>query len=205
MTKYIGSFCEINLVSDSKKICTGYIAAAGEHNIYIPNMLRFSTERDFEGIITLLSKERGLRVFRAHVAINGMNNIAFDDMTQIVNTERRADYRAIVDLPALAVIKTEPTVGYDAIIKDMSVRGISLWLHKSFEIEDAVNIQFVLNPDDKFIHSCNCNIVRFINKPIHSFRKYGCEFMDLTPESHAAIRAFVTKKRTEVMQQQLFE
>lgn len=205
LSNYINSFCEIKIADSSKVVCTGYIFTVTENRIAFQNMVVSSGEKNFRGIITVLGQGRGLQVFQADVSIMADNTVSYINMSKITNVERRAAFRAIVDLPALVTTSGEPLVSHDAIIKDMSVRGIGLWLHKSFNVDDIIHIQFPLDINSGIIHSCDCNIVRNIGSTGHSLRKYGCEFMNLSSESVSAIKTLLNKKRTEMMQRELFE
>lgn len=54
--------------------------------------------------------------------------IIFDSLEKVTDIERRTAFRAIVDLPALVTSDKDRSTGFDAIIKDMSIKGISLAL-----------------------------------------------------------------------------
>ncbi len=205
LSNYINSFCEIKLAESSKVVCTGYIFTVTENRIAFQNMVLLSNEKNFKGIITVLGQGRGLQVFHADVTIMADNTVSYTSMSKITNIERRAAFRVVVDLPALVTIANEPLVSHDAIIKDMSVRGIGIWLHKAFDVDDIIHIQFPLDINSGIIHSCDCNIVRNIGSTNYSLRKYGCEFMNLPSESAAAIKTLLNKKRTEMMQRALLE
>lgn len=200
LTNYVNAFCEIKATKSLKVICSGHILRVDGNKLFVTNAESAVGDKPFDAIITFLDRLRGLQVLRAKiVSIDEDGVVTLGETERVTNTERRMAFRAIVDLPALVTVYDEPSVGYDAIIKDMSVRGILLRVHKAFDIDDVVDIQFPLNPCDAAICKCRCNIVRTVGSSYYSLREYGCDFVDMTSESREAIKSFMTKKRTEMM------
>lgn len=204
LSKYTGSFCEIKMVQSAKIVCTGYIKSVSENGFAIKNAVFFAKDQTFNAIVSVLSQTRGLQVFKTQVlSVTAAGEIEFDNLEKVTDVERRTAFRAVVDLPALVVSDKEPGVGYDAIIKDISVKGISLWVHKAFSIDDIIRVQFPLTSYNQTVCDCQCNVVRAIGSNMYSLKKYGCDFAKMTDQSLAAIQALMTRKRTEMMQQML--
>lgn len=202
LANYLNAFCEIKVAKSLKVICSGHILSVDGNKLRVTNAESAAGDKPFDAIVTFLDRLRGLQVIRARIeSITEDGVVTLGETERITNTERRMAFRAVVDLPALVTVHNEPSIGYDAIIKDMSVRGILLRVHKAFDVDDVVDIQFPLNPCDKAICNCRCNIVRTVGSSHYSLREYGCDFVDMTPESRDAIKSFMTKKRTEIMQQ----
>lgn len=203
LSNYVGSFCEIKILGMYKVMCTGKISDVGENSISLSDMVRFDVQQGRDAIITVLGQARGLQVFKAlNVTVSDDGIIRFADMSKIVDTERRAAYRIIADLQALVTADDNPHIGYDAIIKDISVRGISLWVHKKFNIDDIITVQFPLDSNSDKLCVCRCSIVRTIGSTNYNMRKYGCEFVSVSDGAENAIKAFINKKRTFLMQQE---
>ncbi len=201
LSKYVDSFCEIKTVFSAKTVCTGYVASAGENNIVIKKAVFTPSDRPFDAIVSLLSKSRGLQVFKTRIlSMSTEGAVVYDSLEKVTDMERRMAFRATVDLPALVTSDREPSAGYDAIIKDMSIKGISLWVHSTFSVDDIIEIQFPIEP---VLCRCRCNIVRVIGNSNYSMKKYGCDFISMTDESSAAIQTFMMQKRTELMRQML--
>lgn len=201
LDNYLNSFCEIKAAKSLKVVCSGHILAVNSNKLCINNAGTAAGDKPFDAVITLLDRLRGLQVVRARIeSITDEGIVTLGETERVTNSERRMAFRAVVDLPALVTIRDEPSIGYDAIIKDMSVRGILLRVHKAFNIDDVVDIQFPLNPCEHATCHCCRNIVRIVGSSHYSLREYGCDFVDMTPESREAIKIFMTKKRTEMMQ-----
>lgn len=205
LSNYIGSFCEVKIAGLYKVVCTGHIVSVDDKSITFNKVILRDTAQNFDAVVTVLGQSQGLQVFKASgVTVTG-DIISFATMSKIIDTERRAAYRVIVDLPALVTENADLHTGYDAIIKDMSVRGISLWVHKKFDIDDIINIQFPLNFNDQKVCTCTCNIVRTIGGTGYSMKKYGCEFVAMSKETESAVKRFINKERTKLMQQEFFK
>lgn len=205
--KYLGSFCEIKSAVTFKKMCIGYIIDVDENNISLGSAIFFpdcaSMPSEFDSIITILGKMHGLQVFKTHVIFDAAaKRISFGTLDRVANVDRRYEARIPSDILTLVTVSDEPRVGYDGVIKDISLRGISLWVNKALEIDEVITIQFPMTFDAANTHLCNCRIVRFINAANNTLRKYGCEFVDLKPENRAAIQVFVNKERAKLMKQQ---
>lgn len=206
LSNYVGSFCEIKIVSMYKVICTGKIVTADDNRITLSNFVAFDTIQGLDAVLTVLGQSRGLQVYKiTGVSLSDDGVVTFTSISKIIDTERRAAYRIVADLQALVTDDENPHIGYDAIIKDISVRGISLWVHKKFNIDDIVTVQFPLGPDASNLCTCRCNIVRTIGSTNYNMRKYGCEFVSMSDGAEPAIKAFINKKRTALMQQEFIK
>ena len=205
LSKYEESFCEIKTTKSSKTVCTGYIRSASDNGFVVKNAVFFTNDREFDAIVSILSQTRGLQVFKTRImSMTQAGEIVFDSLEKVTDVERRTAFRAIVDLPALVTFDKEPSTGYDAIIKDMSIKGISLWVHRAFSVDDIIHVQFPLG-QNQTVCNCQCNVVRAIGSNAYSMKKYGCDFVRMTQESSAAIQALMTQKRTEMMMQQMLK
>lgn len=199
-----GSFCEIKPAVGCATICTGTVVSVNEKAIVLQKPIFFARKSNFEGTITVLSRISGLQVFKANIiSISDNGIVVYNNAVRIVNRDRRAGFRAQVNLPALITLPSDLSVGYDAVIRDISVSGIAVSVCKSLDIGSFFNIQFPLHDDAAYVCACDCRIVRNIGSVNYSMRKYGCDFVDMPPESTAAIKAFMTQKRTQIMQQML--
>lgn len=199
-----GSFCEIKLVVGCVTICTGTIVSVNETAIMLRNPTFFMRKSNFDAIITILSRISGLQVFKAKiVSISDNGVVVYNTAARIVSRDRRAGFRAAVSLPALITLSSEPSVGYDAVIRDISISGIAVSVCKTLDVGTLFMIQFPLHDDDTYVCVCNCSVVRTIGSTNYSMCKYGCDFINMPIESQAAIKAFMTQKRTQAMAQML--
>lgn len=194
-----GTFCEIKRESGYVVICTGNIVSMDAEQIVLKNKVSFMPAENFRGIITILSQNRGLQVFKADVKQITADTVLLENLQRIVNADRRTGYRIAVGLPALVTIDSEPGVGYDTIIQDMSVSGISISIHKVFKIDDIIRVQFPLDPENSHVCVADCNIVRTIGSVNYSMRRYGCEFTNMSDSDRQLINAYLTKLRTKQM------
>jgi len=199
LTHAIDTFCEIKSETGYAVICTGNIVSFERDLIVLKNIVSFMKADNFKGIITIISKNRGLQVFKADVKQITADSVVIDNLQRIVNADRRAGYRMAVGLPALVTIDSEPGVGYDTIIQDMSVSGISISVHKSFKIDDIIRVQFPLDPENSHICVADCNVVRTIGSVNYSMRRYGCEFSEVSASDRQLINAYLTQLRTKQM------
>lgn len=205
LSNYIGSFCEVKIASLYKVVCMGHIIAANDESITLNKVILHDSTQNFDAVITVLGQFRGLQVFKATGVTVTNNTISFTSLNKLIDTERRAAYRIAADLQALVTDDENPHIGYDAIIKDISVGGLSLWVHKKFNIDDIVTVQFPLGPDVSSLCICRCNIVRTIGSTNYSLCKYGCEFVSMSDGAGSAIKSFINKKRAALMQQEFFK
>ena len=205
LSKYIESFCELKSIKSSRTVCTGYIKSVTENSMTLSNVMFYTDDTDFDAIISILSNTLGLQVFKAKITnVNDTQTFFFDDLRKVTDTERRTAFRAVVDLPVLVTSDDEPSKGYDGIIKDMSIKGLSLWMHRTFSPDDVLQLQFPLG-DQNYMISCQCIVVRTIGNNTYSQKKYGCDFIGMSKENAAALQTYMTRKRTEFMQQTLLK
>lgn len=198
LLNYVGSFCEIKISDTYNIVCTGHVEEMTNEKIELRNMVIFGNSQFFDATITILQQGRGLQVYKAAVtAVHSDGLIEFCNIIKLVDTDRRAAYRAVVDLPALII---ESKIGYNAMIKDMSVRGISLCTDLSLDTDSSIRVQF---PIDNQLLDCNCCIIRPIGSNNYVMKKYGCEFERIDIHTQTVIKALITRKRTEFMQLEL--
>ncbi len=203
ITYTAGAFCEIKLASNYVTVCTGNIESAVSDKISLTNMVLFTKPASFDAIITVLNKVGSLHVYKATVTDIDHNELHIENLQRLVQTDRRAGIRADVGLQALVTIDREPDMGYDAIVLNMSVTGIAISVHKAFDVGDIIDVQFVLNDDAQrtYLLSCKCSIVRTIGSTNYLMRRYGCEFVDMSPVDRQLINDYMARLRTQMMRQ----
>lgn len=205
LSKYIESFCELKSIKSSRTVCTGYIKSVTENSMTLSNVMFYTDDTDFDAIVSILSNTLGLQVFKTRITnVDDTQTFFFDNLKKVTDTERRTAFRAVVDLPVLVTSDDEPSKGYDGIIKDMSIKGLSLWMQRTFSPDDVLRLQFPLGDQDHMIN-CQCIVVRIIGNNTYSQKKYGCDFIGMSKENAAALQTYMTRKRTEFMQQALLK
>lgn len=197
------AFCEIKSESGYAVICTGNIVSIAQDEIILKNKVTFLSAENFKGIITILSKNRGFQLFKADIAQINDNRIVLKNLERIINLDRRTGTRFAVGLSALVTIDSEPGIGYDAIIQDMSVSGISISIYKKFNIDDIIRVQFPLDPENSHICVADCNVVRTIGSVNYNMRRYGCEFSEMSDSDRQLINAYLTQLRTNQMRMKI--
>ena len=199
----IGAFCEIKLASNYVTVCTGNIENITADKISLTNTVLYTKPATFDAIITVLNQTSGLHVYKATVTKIDHNDLHIENVQRLVQTDRRAGIRADVGLQALVTIDNEPEMGYDAIVLNMSVTGIAISVHKAFSVGDIITVQFVLNDDAQrtYLLSCKCSIVRTIGSTNYLMRRYGCEFVDMSPVDRQLINDYMAQLRTQMMRQ----
>lgn len=203
LSDYAESFCEIKSVKSSRTVCTGYIESVSENSMALSSVVFYTGDTSFDANIIILSNVRELQVLKAKIInIDDTHTVFFEDLGQVTDTERRAAFRAVVDLPVLVTLDDKPSVGYDGFIKDMSIRGLSLWVHERFVQGDKLRLQFPLGSQSHMIN-CQCVVVRAIGSNSYSMKKYGCDFVQMSKEDASALQTYMTRKRTEYMQRTL--
>lgn len=202
-TDYVNAFCTFKT---SRQTFSGYVGFVNDSAVILTSINQYIDADFISGVVTFLGR-KGLQVFRADAVVTGEKHdiLTFSNMQRITDTERRKDFRVTAELPALVTAYNEPRIGYDATIKDISVRGASIWVHKLFDTDDTVDVQFVLDELDNSLHRCQCNIVRVISKSNIGVCRYGCEFVDLPQSSCEAIRTLINKKRAEKIKRDMFK
>lgn len=201
-TSYIKSFCEIK-GSDSKLKYTGFICDITDYIIKIDNLAFFDKCMSTDIIFTILNQTRGLQVYKAELIDADEKTITIGHFSIITANDRRMAFRAIVNLPALVVLDDDVKKGYDALIMDMSIKGLSLWLYHDLKINDTISVKFPLGDDSSRIIKSRCNVVRPIGSNSYNMKKYGCDFVPMSSDDAVAVQAYMNQQRTIFMRQQM--
>ena len=194
----IDSFCEIKYAANGVTVCTGNITNVDDGRIYLKNIVTFIQTQNFAGTITVLNRKHGLQVFKADIKQMTAGYVVLENLSRVVNSDRRSGYRASVGLQALVTINSEPNVGNDAIIQDMSVSGISLSVYKALDIGNIIHVQFPLQ-NGSHVCEADCTVVRNIGSINYSMRRYGCEFTNMSDEDRKLINDYMTDMRIQMM------
>ena len=199
--KYIKAFCEIKDAKTNRVLSTGYIDDITDDTIIVTNCLFVAPDKPV--IISILSQNQGLKVFNAKTGAMIRNNLIISDFEKITDVERRGSLRVAVNIPVSVLLISNKNI-YNAMITDISIKGIALWIDDiDIPVDDSILLQFML--DDK-ICNCSCDIVRIIGTNKTSLKKYGCGFIRnrMAKPTLDTIQSYLFKKQGEIMNARFF-
>lgn len=197
---YINAFCEIKNADTNSLLSTGYVDEIKDDSITIRNCLFIASGKKL--IISIINQNRGLKVFNATSGDMSSDKLNIFDFSKITDVERRGSLRIPVNLPVSVLIVSNKNI-YNALLVDISNKGVAFWIDYDIALDDNVLIQFSL---DNKLCNCVCNIVRNIGSNKTSPKKYGCCFLrnKISKETLSIIQSYIFKKQAEVLQAQLF-
>lgn len=189
-----GLVCTVKDTYSPQVICSGRVMSVSDKSVIITDIVEFDDKRPSSVIITITNPSHGLYVFSANVKRYDTNEIEVIDLMKIADSERRSVFRADAGFPA-SVIDRDQHVA-DAMIMDISIKGMALWLHSPLKLGGVYYVAFSVNG---VYCTCEVNIIREIGLNKYSQKKYGCDYNQITDAVRNIIAQYVNKRRTELM------